>query len=221
LRGAVAQIALAAAWGVLTVAATLTAYALVSLAAGWRPAVVTSASMLPALRPGDVVLFEPVGARPLVGAIVLFRRPGTGQQVAHRVAAVHPDGELVTKGDANLAPDSELLAPAEVRGQARLVLPRAGALRLLTTPYWHSALPWLALLLASAALALTVPTRAGRPTPDQARSGRARSGRARSGRARSGRARSGRARSGRARSGHREHGGAAGPAGQQPTGQAG
>jgi len=153
-RHAAGQAASAAAWAVLTVAAMLTGYALVCLAIGWRPTVVTSGSMSPALRVGDVVVFAPATDRPPTkGMIVLFQRPGSQQQLAHRVVAVRPDG-LVTKGDANAVPDSGLVAPDSIRGQARLVLPRVGVLRLLGTAHWHTGLRWLTLLAVAGALAL-------------------------------------------------------------------
>lgn len=155
---AAGQIVPAAAWAVLTLAATLTFYTLVPLAAGWRPAVVTSGSMSPALHPGDVVLFAPpTGRPPAPGTIVLFRPAGTGPQVAHRVAAVRPDGQLVTRGDANQMADSALLPASAVDGDARLVVPRIGVVRLLGSPYWRGGACWLLALSASALLVLAVP----------------------------------------------------------------
>jgi hypothetical protein len=119
---------LAGSWAVLAGSGMLTAYTVVPLAAGWRPAVVTSGSMVPALRPGDVVLFQPAGGHaPAPGTIVIFQRPNGG-------------------------PDAEPLEPGSIRGLARLVVPRVGLLRLLTTPYGHSGLPWLVLLALSAAV---------------------------------------------------------------------
>ena len=160
------QVALVAAWAVLSVATVLTGYSLAPQVAGWRPSVVTSASMVPALRPGDVVLVAPQTRRaPVLGAIVLFNRPGANGQVAHRVVAIQPDGRVMTKGDANPLPDSDLLPPGSIRGQVRLVVPQVGALRLITTPYWRDGVAWLVLLVASVLVALTVRPPDSAPSP--------------------------------------------------------
>jgi len=157
------DLALAAAWAVLTATVGLVGYTLAFLAVGWHPAVVTSGSMAPALRPGDVVLFEPATEPVGPGAIVLFTRPGSGQLVVHRVAAVRADSRLVTKGDANPTPDSALLAPAGVRGRVRLVVPYVGVPRLLASTYRPTAVCWLLLVGGSGALVALVPYRRFRP----------------------------------------------------------
>lgn len=71
-------------------------------------------SMLPALRPGDVVEFRTLdssGAKP--GEIVLFRRGSA--LVAHRVVALTDQG-LLTQGDSLDAPDP-LVPGADVLGR--------------------------------------------------------------------------------------------------------
>jgi hypothetical protein len=79
-------------------------------------------SMLPALRPGDVVEFHALAsceARP--GELVLFRRGGN--LVVHRVLGCGEQG-LVTQGDALDSPDP-LVAHAHVLGRA-VALTRGG-----------------------------------------------------------------------------------------------
>ncbi len=58
-----------------------------------------SGCMVPTIRPGDLVLIHPVGARPLAaGDVVAFRR---GEQVVvHRLVGVATSGEWQTRGDA-------------------------------------------------------------------------------------------------------------------------
>jgi signal peptidase I len=64
-------------------------------------------SMLPAIRPGDVVAFQALDAEDVSnpGDIVLFRRGGS--LVAHRVVARTRAG-LLTQGDSLGAPDPEV-----------------------------------------------------------------------------------------------------------------
>ncbi|HYN97665.1 MAG TPA: S26 family signal peptidase [Pilimelia sp.] len=95
----------------------------------WRPQVVLSESMAPALRPGDVALIGPAeasaGQLP-PGRIVLVRDPArrTGSYL-HRVVG-YEGVDLVTKGDGNDVPDFPAVAPAQVAGQVRLVVPALG-----------------------------------------------------------------------------------------------
>ena len=92
---------------------------------GWTPVVVTSGSMSPTVHPGDVLLVErDVGA---IGqrSIIVFDRDG--QRIAHRVFSVDDTtGTYVTKGDANPAPDADLVTSAEVFGVGRLLVPLVG-----------------------------------------------------------------------------------------------
>lgn len=95
-----------------------------ALVLGWAPTVVTSGSMEPRIRPGDVVLVDP-GAPPAeVGAVVQFR-DDADVLVLHRVARVHTDGSLQTRGDANLRPDASVVPPERVVGRGVLLVPYA------------------------------------------------------------------------------------------------
>ena len=95
---------------------------------GLRSDVVLSGSMRPALEPGDVVVSAPVGAAEVqVGDVVVVPDPARpGETLVHRVDGVRPDGLLVTRGDANVGPDSTPVAPDEVRGAGRLRVPYVG-----------------------------------------------------------------------------------------------
>ncbi|WP_440899357.1 signal peptidase I, partial [Actinosynnema sp.] len=90
---------------------------------GWRPVVVTSGSMGPLVRPGDVVLLDPAPDRePLVGDVVVYSRSGA-PSVMHRVVGRDDDGRYRTRGDANPTPDAAPVAPEDVLGRVRGLVP--------------------------------------------------------------------------------------------------
>jgi signal peptidase len=106
-----ARVARAAGAGVLSV--TVLAWA-------WSAAgvsVVQGASMAPALMPGDIVVFERVVRTVSAGDIVVFPRPGWPGGVAHRVQSVSPAGHLLTRGDANPAPDRDPVLRGSLYGR--------------------------------------------------------------------------------------------------------
>ncbi len=110
------------AWGVLGLCA-----ATVPAAWGWRPNVVASGSMEPAISVGDVVLVassRPNQLRP--GDVILADVAGQpGRTYLHRVVRIE-GGKVVTRGDANQSEDSTALAFADVKGETRLVVPVVG-----------------------------------------------------------------------------------------------
>ncbi|HWH33104.1 MAG TPA: signal peptidase I [Egibacteraceae bacterium] len=98
---------------------------------GWRPYLVTSGSMAPAMRPGDVIVVEPaVPGKPYdVPTIITFRDPARGL-VTHRVVAAEqaPNGEVryTTKGDANPDAESGTVGQSELVGSVRYVVRDVG-----------------------------------------------------------------------------------------------
>jgi signal peptidase I len=93
---------------------------------GWSPTLVTSGSMEPLVTPGDVVMLRPVTDDELVpNAVVLFER-ADDERVLHRIVEQLPDGSFRTQGDANAAPDSEVLHAEQIRGAAVLAVPWIG-----------------------------------------------------------------------------------------------
>jgi signal peptidase I len=78
-------------------------------------------SMGPTLCPGDIA-FVRLGARPIVGDIVLVREPGH-EPVLHRVIEVMDGGCVRTKGDANAVVDRTAASAPEVAGRCVAVLP--------------------------------------------------------------------------------------------------
>ena len=100
--------------------------ALVSTATGWHPVVITSGSMAPVLRIGDVILIEDP-PEDLLGqrSVITFERDD--EVITHRIFEVEAKQEIyITKGDANPSPDTDAVPAASVIGVARLVVPLIG-----------------------------------------------------------------------------------------------
>lgn len=89
------------------------------------PLSVQGTSMLPAYRPGDLVLALRAGV-PAIGDVVAYRDPDTDAILIHRVVDTTPDGRLVLKGDNNDFLDSYHPLPTEVMGTAIFRVPQAG-----------------------------------------------------------------------------------------------
>lgn len=116
---------------------------------GWNPVVLTSGSMSPGLRTGDIVVADPHDGEGLEpGAVVVFDDPTRPGYVTHRIVALTPDGAYVTRGDANPRIDSTPLAPDQVVGVGRLYVPLVG---LPMVWLWRGA--WLQVALATLLLA--------------------------------------------------------------------
>ena len=91
------------AWIHLYIVAMLTAWVgIVVLTTGWDPVVITSGSMSPTLRPGDVLIVDSHPDNELLGqrAVITFESPrGDGELITHRVAEVLRDDRLyITQG---------------------------------------------------------------------------------------------------------------------------
>lgn len=106
----------------------LAVWTLAPMALGWQPHVVSSGSMAPSVRVGDVLVTAPADSGPIGrGEIVTFRGPLHGDRlVTHRVVRQNPDGTLVTRGDANADPDPAPVDPGQVAGVGRVVVPLVG-----------------------------------------------------------------------------------------------
>lgn len=125
VAAAVTQVA---ARGVLLTVTALATMTLLPLAFGWRSEVILTGSMQPRLRPGDVVVAEPVTAAVVQpGQILVVADPAfPGRRLVHRFLFRNPDGTLTLKGDANAEPDSTPLPPSGVRARPRLLVPFIG-----------------------------------------------------------------------------------------------
>lgn len=133
----------------MMVFATLAVIALIpTVVPGATSASITSGSMSPKLRPGDVVIAVDQGdAQIPIGAIIVFSDPRRGDLVTHRVVGVNPDGSYTTKGDANATNDPAPVLPQQVRGSGRWVVPYVGL-----PSVWLSTGRWIPLLLTIAAI---------------------------------------------------------------------
>jgi signal peptidase I len=117
------------AWVYLYLLLLLAAWVCVAtIATGWAPVVVTSGSMQPTLRPGDVLLLDDAPDEGLLAqrTVVTFRPADDPDSlVTHRIFAVGDD-HYITKGDANPTPDTDPLPAGAVEGVGRLVIPLVG-----------------------------------------------------------------------------------------------
>lgn len=108
-----------------------TAYALLFLA-GYRPVVVYSGSMAPALEVGSLAFVERVPASQVrAGDVITFADPsGRSRLVTHRVVETveRPGGGLAyrTKGDANAAPDAWAIGLPNEAGRLAFDVPHVG-----------------------------------------------------------------------------------------------
>jgi signal peptidase I len=109
---------------VLVVLSILGAAALF-LHGGYRPYAVKTGSMLPAYRPGDLVVDRPTGSYQ-VGDVITFRPASNpGQLVTHRIVEV--DGvNFRTQGDANSTSDPWTVAESNIAGKVVRHVSKAG-----------------------------------------------------------------------------------------------
>ncbi|WP_158319178.1 signal peptidase I [Actinoplanes xinjiangensis] len=109
-------------------------WSVIPVAFGWTSVVVTSGSMGPRLRSGDVAIASPAtGVQMVPGQPVLADNPvRPGKLLLHRVIRRNTDGSLVTKGDANPSEDSTPVPAASVVGRPRLLVRYIGL-----PVYWH------------------------------------------------------------------------------------
>ncbi|GAA3289280.1 MULTISPECIES: signal peptidase I [Dactylosporangium] len=91
---------------------------------GWKPYVVMSESMAPAMHAGDLVFVDPNAQSVAQYEIVTY--DGPPGPITQRVVSQRPDGALTLKGDANPPADSPTVDRHRVVGPVRLILPHAG-----------------------------------------------------------------------------------------------
>lgn len=162
--GAVEGLPGLARWTRRAIVATITMVSLTAVAAlclavvGYRPLIVRSGSMEPALGVGDVVLVEDVKADQLaVGDVTTIRDPSeVSDSLTHRVRAVTTvDGvlTLITRGDANTTSETFTLAPSAVVGRVVTRVPIVG-----TLVAWAGSdgVRWLAAGTGAVAVALVI-----------------------------------------------------------------
>lgn len=129
----------------------LTILAVVPMVAGWSSVVITSGSMTPSIEPGDVVAAAPSDGHGLgPGTVIVFEDPLRPGLVTHRISSVSDDGTYQTKGDANRVADSTPVAPEQVVGVAKILVPMAGLPALWArTGAWINFGVWVALMVVA------------------------------------------------------------------------
>ena len=91
---------------------------------GFSAVSVSTGSMTPAIRVGDIVVTAPTDGEGLGdGTVVNFRQDDDMR--LHRITAV-VDGGYRTAGDANRSPDSSVVAPEQITGVGVMLVPLVG-----------------------------------------------------------------------------------------------
>jgi len=96
-------------------------------ALGFRPTLVGSGSMRPALDVGDIVVVTAVSAEAVgEGDIIQFGEGGTS--TIHRVVEVQENGSrvFITQGDANDSPDLDPVEAEQIQGRVKFRIPKVG-----------------------------------------------------------------------------------------------
>jgi len=95
---------------------------------GYKPFLVQSGSMEPAIMTGDVIVIQKKGTY-LINDVITFQA-NAGRVVTHRIVAVDKEKEkkYSTKGDANRAGDEDAIADEQIIGKVVLVIPKLGFL---------------------------------------------------------------------------------------------
>ncbi len=143
-----------------TVAIVVVVFAVSSLAAGvWPPwAVVSSFSMEPTLKLGDIVILfrHGLSCNDLTGDVIVYRSVKLGGDVVHRVVGSGAMGRcmLITKGDNNPIPDQYYVEPpvemGRVLGKVVLSVNYVGVLALMVRPQsinWPGMVMWVVRLV--------------------------------------------------------------------------
>ncbi len=97
-----------------------------TLVLGWDPTAITSGSMEPAIRAGDVVIGNPDLPDVLaIGSVVTFEA-SQGRLITHRVVGATQDGSYITRGDSNSDPDRPPVDREDIQTVGRILVPYAG-----------------------------------------------------------------------------------------------
>jgi signal peptidase I len=149
--------------GAVGIFSALAVVALVLVLMGYRPLVVRSGSMIPALQVGDLVIVDDIAAREMaVGDIVTFDDPeGRGDTITHRVVGITAAGGVLhveTKGDANELGESWSIGAEQTVGRNTVRVPEVGGV----VAFAHERTRWI-LGVVGVACAAMVLLRTPRP----------------------------------------------------------
>lgn len=119
-------------WLVLVIIIASTGFVLVTSQYGWKFDAVLSGSMEPILHVGGLTVIKPVNVQDIsVGDIISFKLQGSTDTICHRVIGItQSKGSIYfqTKGDANNAPDLNLVPAANLYGKVIYHMPLVGHL---------------------------------------------------------------------------------------------
>jgi len=98
---------------------------------GFQPTIIASGSMTPTLNVGDIAITVPIPSEKIrVGDIIQYWRQGDPAPTIHRVIEVAKTGGtiyIITKGDANTAPDDPItLMPTQTVNKLIFAIPKLG-----------------------------------------------------------------------------------------------
>ena len=125
------------AWTLTGLLLAIVLFFVILLIIGYRPAVVLTPSMKPAIDPGDLIIYKAVDAETIeVGDIITFWPSADDDtnelSVTHRVIEIIADGDgtltFITHGDANSEGSNERVAQEQVIGRVEFVVPWVGQL---------------------------------------------------------------------------------------------
>jgi signal peptidase I len=119
--------------GLVAIASVIVLGALGLVLVGYRPAVVRSASMTPAMQVGDVIFSESIPIARLTPGDVITRPAGANgsESLTHRLQAVSISGDIAvlrTRGDANATGESWTAPADSAIDRVRWTLPRVGSI---------------------------------------------------------------------------------------------
>lgn len=122
---------------------------------GYMSVSIRSESMMPTLQVGDVVIAaDHDGAEISAKTVVIYEEPRKHDLVTHRVVSATAEGSYITKGDGSGLDDRAPIPAANIRGEARWIVPYVGQPRVwIAQSRWtHLALTilvtWTAMWLA-------------------------------------------------------------------------
>lgn len=94
---------------------------------GLQPLLIRSNSMQPAVTAGDIIHIQQPEDRTTLGTgTVITYTADDGQRTTHRITRRQPDGTYITRGDANIRPDTSPVQPDDIHGVARILVPLIG-----------------------------------------------------------------------------------------------
>lgn len=117
-------------------------------------AAVPTTSMVPVLRPGDLIPVLPLfGTTPQRGEIVVYRTPQDATWIVHRIVGGDLEEGFITQGDANPIPDPHRVHVSDIAGfvpqvgHGALRVPNVGAISLARSPVSNPIVAAAALLV--------------------------------------------------------------------------